>query len=207
MADTNTHEHKEPRPVIRANGKFAKGTGRLPNAGTKPGTKLRRLESVIADLEVKLGRNCDPVQTLVELAAGHDELATQALRRFDKDDIDAVLETPGWRVINATDLRTKAKYRHLNPEVVLALKALEVPRDVQIDAAKAASRFVRPILAQTAVTGPEGGPVQMASFPVSELMGKDDAVKLIEEMQIAMAGRVRQSLSQQVEAESDEDKE
>jgi hypothetical protein len=193
MSNSTKKQKKEPVPgVVRdANGKLAKGTIRMPGSGTKPGQKLRKLDLIIAEMEVRLCRNCDPVVTLLELAAGHDELATQHLRAFDEKDIAKVLMIPGWRGMAYLDLLKAG----VDPEIALALRDREVPRDVRADAAKAASRFVRPILAQTELSGPEGGPIQTANFPAAEFMGSDKLAALVEEMQIAIAEKVQQSRS------------
>jgi hypothetical protein len=185
------HEDKQQNADVKrtATGRFALGSARPAGSGPRPGQKLRKLDLIIAEMEVRLNRNCDPVVTLLELAAGHDELADKRLQGFKEKEIAKVLMLPGWRGM-VYDQLLKAG---IDPEIVIALREREVPRDVRADAAKAAARFVRPILAQTEVSGPEGGPIQTANFPAAELMGSDKLAALVEEMQIALANKVQQS--------------
>ena len=108
-----------------------------------------------------------------------------------------MLDVPGWRHQTMDDLKRAGA----DLDVVRALKEVEVPRDVRVDAAKAATRFVRPILAQTEVSGPDKGAIPIATFPVSELMKSDEATRLIEEMQIAIAAQVRRATDAENEQE------
>jgi hypothetical protein len=185
---------EKKKKVLRGpGGQIMKGSGGLPNSGLKTGQKLRKINVIIAELEGKLQRNCDPVVTLLELASGHDALVEQELAHIDPERVQEVLDTPGWQFMSQDD----AKKLGISTEALRLLKDRHIPRDTRVDAAKAASRFVRPILAQTEVSGPDRGaiPVAAAMFPVSSLMRDEEAVALIERMQISLAGQIRNASS------------
>lgn len=139
----------------------------------KHGRELRRLDYIIGEMEIRLGRQCDPVVTLIELAAGHDEYA---LRQAE-----GMVESGVWDLASAED---RAKY----------YESIAVDRGTRLDAAKAAAKFVRPMLAATEVSGPSGGPIAVdaQTFPVTQLMAQDRIVTFVEDMAIELAGKRRQ---------------
>jgi len=192
--------------VVRdTRGHFAPGSSKPPGSGQRKGVpqRLKRLDAVIVELELRLNRQCDPVVTLVELGAGYDAAAERDLARFAPELVQAVLDTPNWENLFYEELKSLG----LRTDVVRALKERVVPRDVRLDASKAAARFVRPMLAQTELSGPDQGPVPVASFNAVDLMGRDKAVAMIEELQIAMAEKVRESLARGAEGDPRADRE
>ena len=193
MADETT-----TKPVVRTErGTFAPGSGRPSYSGTPKGSKLRRLDVIIAEMEVKLCRNCDPVVTLLELSAGHDALAERDLSRHDPELIEMVKARHDWRTVTADNMEDKG-YSADEYSIALALRLADVPRDVRIDAAKAASRFARPVLAATEVSGPDKGAIPIAQFPLGALMKDDESRRLLENMQIAIAEEVRKSTASEI---------
>jgi hypothetical protein len=118
--------------------------------------KLRRVEVLIAEIEAHLGRNADPLQTLLEIAAGYDALAERELKR-----------------------------RGIDPNSEQA-KLWIVPLDVRVDAAKMAARYARPM--PLAVTDAEGNSLSRM-LPIDQMMRDPNAVRAIEDLQIAMASQ------------------
>jgi hypothetical protein len=198
MADETT-----TKPVVRTErGTFAPGTGRPSYSGAPKGSKLRRLDVIIAEMEAKLCRNCDPVVTLLELGSGHDALAERELARHDPELVALVKAKHDWRVVTADNMEQRG-YSSDEYAIALALRLADVPRDVRIDAAKAASRFARPVLAATEVSGPDKGAIPIAQFPLGALMKDDESRRLLENMQIAIAEEVRKSTAQELVDEED----
>ncbi len=163
-----------------------KGTG-----GQGPGMqkgqkyKLKPLEFHMAEIEIRLGRQCDPVVTLVELAAGHDAYMEQQVEQAIKE----------------------GRLDPSNPEDIKRIADMRaVDTSIRVDAAKACTRFIRPVLGQTTIVGPNGGPLSIATaqFPVKELMTNDEIAGFVENMQIALAKKATEDNSQQDQSQTEE---
>lgn len=162
----------EKKKERTSDGCYAPGCDKPAGSGKKLGHKLRKLDLIIAETEVKLGRQCDPVVTLIELGAGYD----------------AVGEAEAKKLIRERKLDPKTK------SGALALHAMTtVDRATRVDACKAASKFVRPQLQNSELSGPGGGPIETKTFPVLDLIGNDKAVALIEQLHIALAEKEQES--------------
>lgn len=76
------------------------------------------------------------------------------------------------------------------------LKGKPVPLDVRMEAAKIAARMARPFLSAAEVTGPEGGPIELATAVVNvqDMMKIPAMKKQIEALSLELSGIRRQKM-------------
>jgi len=76
------------------------------------------------------------------------------------------------------------------------MKGKPVPIDLRLEANKIAARMVRPFLTSAEVTGPEGGPIELAAAVVNvqDMMRIPAMKKQIEALSLEMSGIRRQKM-------------
>lgn len=62
----------------------------------------------------------------------------------------------------------------------------EIPLDMKLDAAKTVSAYIHPKLAATAITGPDGGPLELMPVNMAQLLDSPEAIEAAQTLSLAL---------------------